>query len=374
MKKGKSIQELAAEIDRQNSAKRDYIVATDSLEMELPYIAELQDGYKEGFNTIQYIKSPQSPVLAMMGLADRFSMDRHTHSQIGSHLGIPRKFYDEQLETNPDLLSVMVNTLFRRQPAPRMVRTLDGRARAFLSNRFRPIDNYEVADVALNILADSQAQMASCEITDNKLYLKALFPKVQGEVAKGDVVQMGVVISNSEVGMGRFTVQPLVMRLVCLNGMILNDGSVKRAHLGVKNIVNEDGLAAEFSKSDTLAAMDKALMLQVRDAMQALSSPDKIEHFIGRFREAAEQKIEGDPVKAVEVLQKKALLNDEDRGGILRHLIVGGDLSRWGLSNAVTRYSQDVESYDKATDLELLGGQIIELGQTEWRSIAGAAA
>ena len=65
-------------------------------------------------------------------------------------------------------------------------------------------------------------------------------------------------------------------------------------------------------------------------------------------------------------------LRDRLESGILRHLIHGGDLSQWGLANAVTRHSQDVDDYDKATDFEMLGGQIIELKQTDWTAIATA--
>lgn len=37
------------------------------------------------------------------------------------------------------------------------------------------------------------------------------------EVRKGDIVQAGVMISNSEVGLGAVSIQPLVYRLVCTN-------------------------------------------------------------------------------------------------------------------------------------------------------------
>ena len=40
----------------------------------------------------------------------------------------------------------------------------------------------------------------------------------------------------------------------------------------------------------------------------------------------------------------------------------------------MTRYAQDVESYDKSTELEALGGQIVELSQSDWKTIATAAA
>ena len=47
-----------------------------------------------------------------------------------------------------------------------------------------------------------------------------------------------------------------------------------------------------------------------------------------------------------------------EASGILGHLAAGGNLSRWGFANAVTRYAQDVESYDRATELEKLGGKL----------------
>jgi hypothetical protein len=46
---------------------------------------------------------------------------------------------------------------------------------------------------------------------------------------------------------------------------------------------------------------------------------------------------------------------------VLRHLIVEGDLSAYGLGNAVTNYSQDVGGYDRATEFKALGGKLIEL-------------
>ena len=42
------------------------------------------------------------------------------------------------------------------------------------------------------------------------------------------------------------------------------------------------------------------------------------------------------------------------------------------LMQAVTRASQDVEDYDRASELEQLGGQIIELAPSQWKTIAEA--
>jgi len=54
-------------------------------------------------------------------------------------------------------------------------------------------------------------------------------------------------------------------------------------------------------------------------------------------------------------------------------VIAGGDMSGYGLVNAVTHYAQYVEDYDRATDLEALGGKLIDLPTRQWHEIANAA-
>jgi hypothetical protein len=56
----------------------------------------------------------------------------------------------------------------------------------------------------------------------------------------------------------------------------------------------------------------------------------------------------------------------------LRHLIVAGDLSAYGIVNAITHFSQDVEDYDRATEFEALGGKLIELPNSEWKEMMEA--
>ena len=62
-----------------------------------------------------------------------------------------------------------------------------------------------------------------------------------------------------------------------------------------------------------------------------------------------------------------------EQTSILRKLIEGGDTSQYGLLNAVTAYSQDVADYDRASELEELGGKIVDLTEAEWKPIAMAA-
>lgn len=78
------------------------------------------------------------------------------------------------------------------------------------------------------------------------------------------------------------------------------------------------------------------------------------------MKEATQQKIEGNPVKAVEMVSQKFGFSSTESGGVLQHLIQGGDLSAYGLLNAITRTSQDVQDYDRATELERDGSRVLD--------------
>jgi len=92
--------------------------------------------------------------------------------------------------------------------------------------------------------------------------------------------------------------------------------------------------------------------------------------FAEQFKRAQDDVIEADVVKVVEVTQKRFGLTEGEKSGVLHHLIQGGDMNRFGLINAVTRTAQDVPDYDRSTELERLGGTILELPRRDWETIA----
>ena len=204
MKTGRTLQELAVELDRQAAAKRDFVVSSRRM------------GMTESASHFRLLPE-DSDIL-------NFDMNDLFHRQVGASLGIPAKYYDMMREKYPSLLAQNVNGWFEREPSKHTVRTLDGTARAFLSDRYRRIDNYDIAKATLPVISEMPGvRVESCEITGNRLYLKVVNSRLAAEITKGDVVQAGIIISNSEVGLGSVSVMPLVYRLVCLNGMIINE-------------------------------------------------------------------------------------------------------------------------------------------------------
>ena len=124
-------------------------------------------------------------------------------------LKIPFAYFERMRNEQASLLDRNVDTWLHHEPELRMVRTLDGQARAFLSDRYRRLDNYDLCEHVLPMLQRlPDARFESTELTPTRLYLKVVTPRVQIEIQPGDIVQAGVVISNSEVGQGTLSVQP----------------------------------------------------------------------------------------------------------------------------------------------------------------------
>jgi hypothetical protein len=206
------------------------------------------------------------------------------------------------------------------------------------------------------------------EITETNLYIKAVAPRITGEIKVGDFVQAGVIITNSEVGKGSFGVDGMIYTLSCKNGMVAGD-SFRRYHLGSR-ITGEDE-AYELFKDETLRADDRAFWLKVRDLVTATVSDARFQLVIAKLRFAATETPEmTDPSTGVKELAKRYSFSDGEEKSVLRHLTLGGDLTMYGAINAVTRAAQDVESYDRSVELESVGGAILDLAPKEWAMVA----
>ena len=361
MYQGKSLSELASEIERQAEAKRDFVGSTGDMRINVEVAAHRAKSTALRFNVGE----------------ESFAIEDHAHAQIGSRLNIPKKYYDRMKAESPHLLAENVNHWLHTTQEKRLVRTLDGKVRAFLSDRYRPLDNDLVAQFVLPVLGELPIELSSCEITRSRMYIKVTLPSLSRDVGKpgvGDIVQAGVTISNSETGLGTVQVFPMLMRLVCMNGMMINEFGMKKYHLGKSlGAAGDDDQVTEFFQPDTIQADNKAFVLKLRDAVSGCLSKDIFTRITDKIVEAGDTKITGSIEKVVEVVNERVGLTDVEGQNVLKHLIEGGDLSMWGVANAVTAEANQASNYDRATELESAGGKLIELPKESWKEIMAAA-
>lgn len=373
MKKGKSLAEFATEVEKRENSKADFLAP-------VPLIDVRSNGHTE--LVLREVKDD--------GGDEAFTVNSNAHQQLASYLDIPKPFYDSlrgQTQTLRDpydperpLFDAVVQGLLRSRPQDetRLIRTLYGEARGVLSDRYRPIDHYEIMARLLPVLHDLPVgwEQSSLEITDSRMYMQivdASTPKVIPGTHKfvDDVFHRGAIIMNSEVGLGSFSVQPILYRVRCLNGLVVTEYSKRKYHTGGTGSTGDPGEVWQFMSNDTLKLRNEATIAEMRDLVKAaMLNDDFFDKLAATIQDAASVVIKPNLAESTikNVTTRFRLTNDE-RDGVMGHFIDGGDLSLWGVINAITRQAQDVESYDRSVELEALGGNLLALPKAEVKAL-----
>jgi len=341
MESNYTLDDFKAEVIRRENTKEDFVAPTLQVSM-------LDDG-----ETIRLNGSGE------------FLAQPNFHSQLANHHGIPKRYYDA-MQAIPGLRAENVNAWLHHEPQDRMVRTLDGNARAYLSSKFRPLDNAFALKAMSPVFEDfKDLEVKSHSLTDLRLYMQIVFPKLEADIGVGDPVQQGITITNSEVGRGALDVSSLIWRLQCLNGMI-GQSILSRRHVGSRIDFNTD---VNIYQHDTIQAELESYKLRIRDVVRHALQESVFMETIEKLRSANEDEFSKRKArKTIENVTKKLELTEDDIDGIFGNLAKEGNYSRYGLANAITFQAHDAEP-DKAFDYEKMGNKIIELSDTEWRQI-----
>ena len=289
MKQQYTLTELAQRLETLENQKRDFVLDTRNLE----YMAD-----SEGASLI-------------IG-DEQFGINDIAHGQICNNLGVPKKYYDRMRADAPGLLMDNVNHWLQHEPSKRMVRALSNgtnTARAWLSDRYRRIDNYAIAQAALPVLSElPDVRIESTALTDKNMFIKAVLPQVQAEVNVGDVVQAGISIRNSEVGHGAVTVGLFVYRLVCKNSMtvpVLVAVQTTLAATSKPRKMFTSCTAMKLCRRPSIAVNTR----KVRGAANDL----RFKRVVDKMREAANSSRIDDPVGTVEELGAASLCQSKSK-------------------------------------------------------------
>lgn len=388
MKNGMSLESLLEEVVRQTDTKRDFVAST-----------------KEALRMVDF-EGKAWIVLHREGHSEleRFTISENAHRQIASRLGIPWKYFQRLLTDHLDLVIAQVNALFEREPETRLLRTLDGQARAFLSDRYRALDNYDVLSQVLPpiVHGDIKSELLSSNVGENKMHLKILFTDESlaqdiGEAPRSvpawalggdaedsqemitardagrDIVRPGAIISNSETGHGALRLKLFFFRGWCRNGCVYGSEEAfafNRHHVGGKLLASED---FEVFSDATKRKQDELIIAEVSDALGTMVDPARVLAMGDRLRAIKAGEKVGDAFAAVDKLAVELDLRESEKSGILESFIRDGDYSQWGMVNAVTEQAnKDEVSYDRACELEELGAEIIKFSAQRWQKVAEA--
>jgi hypothetical protein len=248
-----------------------------------------------------------------------------------------------------------------------------GLARAFLSDKFKLIDNLDALTAALDGIraAGVPVQIRGCDLTESRMYVRiqceavrALAPALLKNYrspftgASGDenpTVFAGLILANSEVGSGAWTITPQLVVQVCDNGMTITKDALRAVHLG--------GRMAEGVIQWSEGTQKKEIELirsRTKDAVRTFLDTDYITRVIVGLEETAAQPVKGAD-KIVKAVGKKLTFSEEHTAGVLDHFIKGGQQTAGGIMQAVTSFAQTIANADDAANVEAQGIRAMEL-------------
>ena len=227
MENGKnlSVRTLCAELERQKENSFDIVTPSSSIEARV----------KED-EVVIYVPVPSDVPASIQNVLGEYGLTDHAHLQVARKTGIPQRYYERMMTTgNHDLLARNINTWLPDKDR-RLIRVLDGKVRALLSDRYRPIDNHDLLFKFLGAMKSVNEKdptktfnVTRADLSESRMYIRVLLPFTA--YVKGDTITAMMLLQNSEVGNGKLRFALGVYKKICANGM-WGDDVVSRVHLG----------------------------------------------------------------------------------------------------------------------------------------------
>lgn len=214
--------------------------------------------------------------------------------------------------------------------------------RGVLSERFTRFDNTDLLTSLLPSL-ETRFEVGWFALTDESLHLRLLDPTLSREVLPNDRLVAGLHISNSEVGKRSVTIDALVYRLVCQNGLV--------------RLVKGKSLLQRRHVAITTAHMEMALRNAIREALMQSTG------FMERLSWATSQHVKDVP-GMLDTLALEWGLSQVLRGKVQDAILTEPRTQHetlYGLVNGLTSAAQGLEADERYT-LETLAGKLLESG------------
>jgi len=205
--------------------------------------------------------------------------------------------------------------------------------RAFLSSVYVAYNNSEIADTVQSLLGNGALTMKSLVLEETHMFLKIISEEIW-DVESG--LKAGIMIGNSEVGMGSISVEPFVFRKPCTNDLIVSrEKSFRHAHIHL-----------------TAYEMTRRMAEAVSEGFSVASS------MLDAFLKTREEPIE-DPVEAIRKIAEARKFSQKLTDEVVSSYLVEPEPNRFGLINAFTNAAQRMAPLQRI-EMERFAGTLIE--------------
>jgi Domain of unknown function (DUF932) len=237
-----------------------------------------------------------------------------------------------------------------------LLRARHGTLRGILSDRYSKLDNETLLGSVQQVLDGAGAGRFSISwfaLSDESLHLRLVDPAVAREALPDDRLMAGVHIANSEIGKRAVTVDAMVYRLVCENGLVrLVKGKSLLYQRHIHLPQERFGSALESSVEhalDAAAGFMEQMILATREPIKDVE--DTLKRIAERWNLSQQTQ---------EQVQRSLLAEKADQ-----------QESLYGLVNSLTSAAQLLPADDRY-DIEVLAGHLVEHGVAKSLAVKGS--
>lgn len=265
------------------------------------------------------------------GGCEQFQLSELATGQMCQRLGIPVRYYRRLPQKfRVELANYDLGRLNERKY---LLRGRAGVVRAFLSSDYVPYANAEVADVVRDLFGRRELSIKSFVLEETHFYLKVISEEVT-DPATG--LKQGVMVGNSEVGLGSISVEPFVYRLRCTNDLVVTKGqSFRHPHTRL-----------------TVEELRKGTALAISIAFEVAGN------VLDRFVKAHEEPV-SDPVESIRQIAEAGKLSQKFAEEVVASYAGEPEPTRFGLINAFTRAAQKLKPLQRI-EVERFAGTLLD--------------
>jgi hypothetical protein len=302
-----------------------------------------------------------------------YTLHQNARRQAAGRVGMPTQYLDVLADGEPwqrALAGKILTESYQHQTGRNLIRAYNGQARAVLSDHYRRLDSRPILDAFIGQVRDAGGLPYDAHASDVRVSIKALVPVVhEVEVAGGmragahmngdargrEFLVFGIEGSNSDYGVGAFSIRAFFLRLVCLNGATVED-AMRQVHLGGR--LTDDIQFSEATYRKDTAATVSAL----RDVVRNQLGPARIDLLVDGIKRAGEQPVEWSKLKTrlATALTKEELRKATETFEGQDVINVPAGNTAWRASNAISWLAngQDVTA-DRKLALEKIAGGLL---------------
>ena len=192
----------------------DYIIQDDKDKYDIDYVGNEH-----------MVMNEDTELISIRGKDPNFSLTKNAAKQVCRHFNIPFDFWMKELDHYDR--AYIFNKFCKTRNAEFFVRCRNNGdkshgIRGFLSHLFVPLDNRFIIEQLESFRDKGDYKITNFFLDDNRLHFRVIDPSIVLDLTNGkpDLLYGGIHIANSETGTRNATIDAVVYRQICKNGMM----------------------------------------------------------------------------------------------------------------------------------------------------------